>query len=1357
MKSTKLLKTNKNKTKTKTINNHNKLKGGSNNNILSLFIPNNTLKEINADNTITKNIDFIQKQINSETSNDNFLQDKIQQLFTSEGYFNDLIKQNYNAGIEKHKTLQKMDNNNVKIVISLHGQTQSGIFKLPDNVNVVFMSPVSYISCSPPGRILNYLDNSDNLENFLKNPSCFNKNKTDSFFNQSVIVYGGQYCIDLLLSREAALGGITLSGNKEHVTGIHINNGKNFINKNTESNIESQKFKDLGIPESPNLSKDEFPEGVVNGIVYFDNNNPKESSLGLLSNFLQHFFSNENNNKKQFTIFFTSCRELDDQANKETLSFYEKTLKYLNFKIQYDNNKTKSKNKNINEEYTKCFSAPTIFSNDTTKSNTTGSYEVKFNTISHGQERKTKEQLKINKTNTKTKLKSRIKPTINDDSIIEISNLHYGYNNSKYKKELDELFNNINLVNDKKQISLKKLKEFITNKHQDDIFKLLFILLSLCFQKSIFEYDANSFDYRILDFIELTKFILNGKSISIIFEFIIYFANELKLNKISYIELINLFIDQTPDFNLTTDQITEILKKYNPKITINDIIIDNNRQAIVNKPVGFNPFTKSLLPGNVPPPPLKKPQSSRKEPGSANEKPVTASAKQALQQQNKLNLSIPTYDTLTDLEKKEYNDKYPKIESEYGKSSDIFLNSRVFSFKNYDNKVDILILQKLLKENTNIKTLKIEFLNISDLVASVISNELQNNINIENFQLLANNIGDIGASELAKIIQKPKLEVFYIKQNNIGDLAAISIANILSNNNNLQILNLYNNKIGDKGAIALAKALETNNTLHTLDLGRNNIGDEGIQSFFDLLKKTKKPNLKILNLKYNLKDDHESPRTPEIQKSIEKIKQITNILDNFTPTEIDLTGVNSFVSKIVEKALENNTLSAKSKYSKDQSNIDNNLEQILDLLKNSNIKIIDADFTNPTVTNIIAKAINNNKLKYLLELDLINCEIGDNEATSIANALLNHKKLKNLRLGQNRIGSKGIESLIKLLENNNKIQLQIDLNNPNVKDDKYMAELYKLVQIMNIINAIDTLDNYIGIGNNNMFGVSSLIDNYGATILSKFLKNNNHNHISKIKFVNSYIGDIGGKALADLLNGNTTITELILSYNQIGNDGAIALAKALINNNTLNTLDLGQNNINQDGVKEFIKILKTKKNSVLKKLTINNINMNSEMQKEINSILEGTYVQKTQPQPQLQTQPQNIIVDNSAAAAAAAAARKERLDKLAMLAARKQIPPINETSPPIPNRNLKPKQKEQLPPPLYPRKLTKKEIENHKKNVPIIKTMYSREKPPPIYRKTKPEAEAQPKALKTGTLRKKSSRVTNLMKQFENKGNPIQV
>ena len=55
--------------------------------------------------------------------------------------------------------------------------------------------------------------------------------------------------------------------------------------------------------------------------------------------------------------------------------------------------------------------------------------------------------------------------------------------------------------------------------------------------------------------------------------------------------------------------------------------------------------------------------------------------------------------------------------------------------------------------------------------------------------------------------------------------------------------------------------------------------------------------------------------------------------------------------------------------------------------------------------------------------------------------------------------------------------------------------------------------------------------------------------------------------------------------------------------------------------------------------------------------------------------------------------------------------------------------------------------------------MYSRENPPPIYRKKKPEAQPiEPKVLKTstGTLRKQSSTVRKLREKFGN-GRPIQV
>ena len=75
--------------------------------------------------------------------------------------------------------------------------------------------------------------------------------------------------------------------------------------------------------------------------------------------------------------------------------YYLQIIKYLNFKIHYDyvsNNNTKAID--INTAYQNCFLTSTIFSNKTT--------------MSHGQKRKSKEQLKLNKINTKIKSKSRI-------------------------------------------------------------------------------------------------------------------------------------------------------------------------------------------------------------------------------------------------------------------------------------------------------------------------------------------------------------------------------------------------------------------------------------------------------------------------------------------------------------------------------------------------------------------------------------------------------------------------------------------------------------------------------------------------------------------------------------------------------------------------------------------------------------------------------------------------------------------------------------------------------------------------------------------------------------------------------------
>jgi Ran GTPase-activating protein (RanGAP) involved in mRNA processing and transport len=68
----------------------------------------------------------------------------------------------------------------------------------------------------------------------------------------------------------------------------------------------------------------------------------------------------------------------------------------------------------------------------------------------------------------------------------------------------------------------------------------------------------------------------------------------------------------------------------------------------------------------------------------------------------------------------------------------------------------------------------------------------------------------------------------------------------------------------------------------------------------------------------------------------------------------------------------------------------------------------------------------------------------------------------------------------------------------------------------------------------------------------------------------------GAILLADALNNNSTLKELILYNNRIGDKGVRALALELsINNSTLKTLNLGFNDITDDGAQHLAQMLKT--------------------------------------------------------------------------------------------------------------------------------------------------------------------------------------
>ena len=197
-----------------------------------------------------------------------------------------------------------------KYLISLHGEVRSTIFKLPENINIVFLSPIRYLICKK--NDISILQNiATNINTFLTNPYCA---EIQQNFRQSLIYLGGQYCPDLSLSRSI----------KDHVTGIH------YINSNTLQNAYAYDSGKLDTTLSQFLNDEN------------DSQRTKFSS----------------NKETQYTIILILCRETEHLSNltADVLVFYEQLVKLINYRIYY-NNFLKTKltfNNNVNQAYKYC-------------------------------------------------------------------------------------------------------------------------------------------------------------------------------------------------------------------------------------------------------------------------------------------------------------------------------------------------------------------------------------------------------------------------------------------------------------------------------------------------------------------------------------------------------------------------------------------------------------------------------------------------------------------------------------------------------------------------------------------------------------------------------------------------------------------------------------------------------------------------------------------------------------------------------------------------------------------------------------------------------------------------------------------
>ena len=288
---------------------------------------NNTNTKTNSNkNTNNK----INTKINNKINNKNWEDENdeiIKYLFNNEKIYNNFLTNNIKNGLINYSNFVENYNYYVSndafpltfggFLIDMHGILNNTIFKLPENINIVFLSSIGYSTTCHNRDIKKHII--PNIIHYYNSPSCYGKDITKAF-HTSVIYYGGQYCLDLELSKNPPS---IKSSNKT---------------TNTLNNTKNHQDKKMGLFKMELKNKKEYNYKKISDLI------PEGEYQGNLSDLIRSIISSKDNlvsSDKTYTILLTSCREFDEDTDKENIKrliYFERINKITNFVIEKKEN-----------------------------------------------------------------------------------------------------------------------------------------------------------------------------------------------------------------------------------------------------------------------------------------------------------------------------------------------------------------------------------------------------------------------------------------------------------------------------------------------------------------------------------------------------------------------------------------------------------------------------------------------------------------------------------------------------------------------------------------------------------------------------------------------------------------------------------------------------------------------------------------------------------------------------------------------------------------------------------------------------------------------------------------------------------
>lgn len=333
---------------------------------------------------------------------------------------------------------------------------------------------------------------------------------------------------------------------------------------------------------------------------------------------------------------------------------------------------------------------------------------------------------------------------------------------------------------------------------------------------------------------------------------------------------------------------------------------------------------------------------------------------------------------------------------------------------------------------------------VGDDGAAWLCRALELGSSLAELRLSSTGIGSRGAAKLAEVLPTSKLRLLKLRDNKVGADGATQLAAALAAGCSLTELNLASADIGDNGAVALAVALERNTTLTALNLWHNSIGANGGQRLGQALERN--ASLLSLTLRDNDVGDvgavalaaalHKTPPLARLDLWATGIgssgaRSLANALQgNYALVELSIAGNPSVGPEIAGCVAQNAVLHTLDLAATTMG--DEGISVLVDAFQtNAGLTSLDLASTGITVLGAenLAEGILAKPHCHLASLSLLNNDISDDGAVSIAAALHDNTSLSFLNLQANRIGNRGAMQLAAMLELNSSLsQLHVASN-----------------------------------------------------------------------------------------------------------------------------------------------------------------------------------------------------------------------------------------------------------------------------------------------------------------------------------------